>query len=60
MSLSTALASHYAIAVKLLRHCHDQIPTILNQADSAENVHKWGEEFADLIVSPSSSYHLRK
>ena len=51
MSLSSAPATgHYAFAIKMLRRCHDRIPTT---SDSAENACKWGEEFADLLVSRS-------
>ena len=55
MSLSTAPATgHYAFAIKMLRWCHKHIPTVSDQADSAKNARKWGEEFADLLVSHSA------
>ena len=50
-SSSAPAAGHYAFAVKMLRRCHDRIPTT---SDSAENTCKWGEEFADLLVSRSA------
>ena len=60
MSSSTTPASHYAFTVKMLRCCHDRIPTVLDQADLAENAQRWGEEFVDLLVSRSSFYHCHK
>ena len=53
-SSSAPAAGHYAFALKMLRWCHERIPTPSDQADSAENARKWGMEFADLLVSHSA------
>ena len=52
-SSSAPTTGHYAFALKMLRWCHECIPTPSDQADSAENARKWGMEFADLLVSCS-------
>ena len=52
-SLSAPATGHYAFTLKMLRWCHKCIPTVSDQADSAENARKWGMEFADLLVSRS-------
>ena len=53
-SSSTPAAGHYAFAIKMLRWCHEHIPTVSDQANLAENARKWGMEFADLLVSRSA------
>ena len=52
-SSSASAAGHYAFTLKMIRWCHERIPTPSDQADSAENARKWGMEFADLLVSRS-------